>query len=437
MLITRLEVLDFKRIGVVAIDPNGNQVLLTGDNGQGKSSLLDAVMFALKRSGAEKPIRDGAEFAEIAMTIEGQAQFFTIRRKIKGTNAYLDVTTREGAKMPSPQKFLDALVGNLAFDPEAFTRLTDKQQAEALRIAVGLNTADLDACYKESYAQRTEANRAKEKAEALFKACPVVSGAPRERQSASALFTQRESLRAELNATDTAGDLLEETQRNIEILSKNIATMESDLETAREAMTKLLADEERQTEMFRLRLQNTDSHAINIAEIDATLQELDDTNAQVDAHNRTLEERATKQEAYRTALARAKQLDDECKRLLTEKDQRIAAANMPIPGLAITDDVVTLNGVPFADLNTAQRIQVSAMIAMAQNPTLKVIFVREGALISRTNLAVLQELADAQGYQLWIEKFQEEAGSTGLHIVEGHVEQIDGKPAPAAQLSLI
>ena len=110
---------------------------------------------------------------------------------------------------------------------------------------------------------------------------------------------------------------------------------------------------------------------------------------------------------------------------------------MPIPGLAITDDVVTLNGVPFADLNTAQRIQVSAMIAMAQNPTLKVIFVREGALISRSNLAVLQDLADKKGYQLWIEKFQEEAGSTGLHIVEGHVEQIDGKPAPAAQLSLI
>lgn len=65
---------------------------------------------------------------------------------------------------------------------------------------------------------------------------------------------------------------------------------------------------------------------------------------------------------------------------------------------------------------------------MAQNPKLKVILIREGALVNKTNMKVLTDLAAIGGYQLWIEKFQEEASSDGLHITDGHISHVNGNP---------
>jgi DNA repair exonuclease SbcCD ATPase subunit len=245
MKITRLEIVDFKRIEAAAIDADtGKPIVLTGDNGQGKTSVLDAVMFALTRSGTEKPIRNGAESATVALTLtDGTERVLTVRRKMKGTNAYLDVSTQDGAKMPSPQKFLDSLIGNLAFDPEAFTRLKPKEQADALRIAVGLDTSDLDADHKLAYAQRTEANRVKDNAEKLYKAAPVVSGQPLEPKSASLLVKERDALRAEVDLTETAQSNLEDIADDICATQATIKTLEEKLATAKADLAKMEEDE--------------------------------------------------------------------------------------------------------------------------------------------------------------------------------------------------
>lgn len=437
MHITRLEIVDFKRIEAVAINCDEHSNILTGDNGQGKTSILDAILWVLTRTGTGKPIRDGQEGCTVAMMIEGQEQTLHIKRRAKGENAYLDVTDAEGKKLPSPQKFLDGLIGNLAFDPEAFTRLKPKEQAEALRVAVGLDTADLDADYKVAFAQRTEANRVKDNAEKVFKACPVASGGLREKQSASGLVSERNTLQAELMGAEKSIELLEEAEENIVEKIQLIQELEQKLTQAREDLAKLQDGTVRHREACTARQEATKDHAARIATIDATLADLDAANTAADAHNAAITDRATKQEAYKKAIARAKELDDEVKRLVAEREERIAAAKMPIPGLTIEDDTVLLNNVPFADLNTAERIKVSAMIAMAQNPTLKVIFVREGALMSRANLAVLRDLAEQHEVQLWVEKFQEQAGTEGLHIVEGLIEQVDGKFAKPAEFELI
>jgi DNA repair exonuclease SbcCD ATPase subunit len=437
MQITRLEIVDFKRIEAAAIDCDGKPIILTGDNGQGKSSILDAIVYALQRSGTGKPIRDGQEGCTVALTIEGTAQTLHIKRRAKGENAYLDVTDAEGQKIPSPQKFLDALIGNLAFDPEAFTRLKAKEQADALRIATGLDTSDLDEAYKIAFSKRTDANRVKESAEKVYNACPVAAGGRREKQSASGLVQERDALRKEVMEAEKSLELYEAAEEAIVEQHQLIQELEQKLAQARGDLAKLENGQQDHKNTCEARIKATEGHNARGIAIDATLADLDAANTEADAHNRLLDDRANKQEAYKGAIGTAKKLDDEVKRLVAEREARIAAAKMPIPGLSIEDDTVMLNNVPFGDLNTAERIKVSAMIAMAQNPTLKVIFVREGALMSRANLAVLRDLSEEHGVQLWIEKFQEQAGTEGLHIVEGLIEQVDGKPAPAVEFSLL
>jgi DNA repair exonuclease SbcCD ATPase subunit len=439
MKLVRLEILDFKRISAVAIDADsGNPIILSGDNGQGKSSCLDAIEWALTRSGTEQPIRNGAESTTVALTLsDGATRTYTVKRKQKGSNAYLDITSEDGSKMPSPQKFLDAMIGNLAFDPEAFTRLKPKEQADALRLAVGLDTSDLDQAYKEAFAARTEANRAKDNAEKIFKACPVVAGAPREKQSAAGLIAERDKLNAEIRTAEAAAELLEETQECIVAQHEKIATLEAQLQQARAYLAKLQQDNEQQEASCRDREAATAGHQAKVAAIDAALTNLDAANSEIDAHNRALDDRRAKEEAYRNALKRATDLDAEVKRIQAEKEARIAAAKFPVPGLAIEDDTVKVNDVPFSDLNTAERIKVSTLIAMAQNPELKVIFVREGALVSRANLAVLAALAEQHGMQVFIEKFSEEPEEDSIHLEDGHITHVNGTAAPAQQLQLV
>jgi predicted ATP-dependent endonuclease of OLD family len=437
MQITRLEIVDFKRIEAAAIDCDGNPIILTGDNGQGKSSILDAIVYALQRTGTGKPIRDGQEGCTVALTIEGAEQTLHIKRRAKGENAYLDVTDAEGKKIPSPQKFLDALIGNLAFDPEAFTRLKAKEQADALRIATGLDTSDIDEAYKIAFSKRTDANRVKDNAEKVYNACPVAAGGKREKQSATNLITERDKLHKEVMEAEKSAELYEDAEEAIVEKHQLIQELEQKLAQARGDLAKLQGGQREHKIALEACIEATKGHSERLAAIDATLADLDAANTEADAHNRLLDDRAAKQESYKAAIAAAKALDDEVKRLVAEREERIAAAKMPIPGLSIEDDTVMLNNVPFADLNTAERIKVSAMIAMAQNPTLRVIFVREGALMSRANLAVLESLAKEHDQQLWIEKFQEQAGSEGLHIVEGLISQKDGKPAPAAEFALM
>jgi len=437
--ITRLEIVDFKRIEAAAIDADtGKPIVLTGDNGQGKTSVLDAVMFALTRKGSEKPIRNGAESATVALTLSnGSASTFTVKRKMKGDNAYLDVTTAEGAKMPSPQKFLDSLIGNLAFDPEAFTRLKAKEQADALRIAVGLNTSDLDDAYKITYAQRTDANRVKDNAEKLYKAAPVVAGAPLEAKSANELVKERDQLRAEVNMTDTASECRERAEQNIADCEAKIKQLEEQLEIVREALDKHIIDHSNLAIAHEKRKEATTNHGERIQAIAEELAGIDAHNAGVETHNRQIRDRETLRESYQAAIKRSTEIDAEVKRIQGEKEARIASAKFPIPGLSIEDDTVLVNEVPFSDLNTAERIKVSTMIAMAQNPDLKVIFVREGALVSRANLAVLTKLAAERDMQVWIEQFSEQPHEDSIHITEGHISHVNGQPATAQQLELV
>jgi DNA repair exonuclease SbcCD ATPase subunit len=436
--IIRLEALDFKRLSAVAIDANQNPITLTGDNGQGKTSVLDAVMWALTRKGTEAPIRNGAESATVALTLSnGANKTYTVKRKAKGSNAYLDITAEDGSKMPSPQKFLDDVIGNLSFDPEAFTRLDAKKQAEALRLAVGLDTADIDVAHKTAFAQRTEANRAKDAAEKVYKACPVTSNQALEPKDAAELVKNRDLLTRELQNLETAKDSLAQCEQRITSAEEQIRQLEQKLIDAKAYLEQQTEDRAAYADAVTKREQICEGMEEKIEAINQELTTITEHNNQVNQHNRQIEDRATKHATYQAALKRAKELDDEVKRLIGEKETRIAAAKFPIDGLAIEDDTVLVNGVLFSDLNTAERIKISALIAMAQNPQLRIIFIREGALVSRANLAVLEALAKEKDVQIWIEKFSETPEENSIHLEDGHITHVDGKPAAAQQLKLV
>ena len=129
--IIRLEIENFKRLHAIELDPPEGTVIIGGANAQGKSSTLDAIQAALcgGRSLPEDPIHHGERKAKIVVETED----LVVSRKFTAKGSTLEVRTKAGAKVRSPQGALDALTHALSFDPLAFCQMKAGEQRETLR----------------------------------------------------------------------------------------------------------------------------------------------------------------------------------------------------------------------------------------------------------------------------------------------------------------
>lgn len=100
-----------------------------------------------------------------------------------------------------------------------------------------------------------------------------------------------------------------------------------------------------------------------------------------------------------------------------EKLEAIGAAKMPVEGLGIDGDVVTFRGIPLSQASQAERVRVGVAIGAALNPQLRVILVREGALLDDDSMRDLLEVAGSYGFQVWIETVGDRALSQGVGVI--------------------
>lgn len=413
MRILKLQAENVKRLRAVQIEPDGNLVVIAGRNGQGKTSVLDAIWLALDYGAAKKgmarPIRDGENTAGVMLNFGD----LVVTRTWTGEKSSLTVTSPDGAKYPSPQAMLDKLIGDLSFDPLAFTHQSDRDQLETLLDLVELpfNPAELDRRRATIFDARTDIGRKVREVEALVNAAgPVDEAAPvgfvdtvallADHRAAVALNAARDRAGRELDdatqRTNTLRDKREELRRQLQELEGGIlhaVGLESDL-----------------------RVKFDDLAEVDVDRIEQQLADADDTNNAVRANKSRLELAARfdeHREAYRTATANLDLIDD-------EKRRGLADAKFPVDGLGFDDAGVTYGGIPFRQCSAAEQLRVSIAMAMALNPQMRVIRITDGSLLDSTNLALIEQMAAEHDYQVWIERV-DETGELGIVIEDGAV----------------
>ncbi len=161
-------------------------------------------------------------------------------------------------------------------------------------------------------------------------------------------------------------------------------------------------------------------------EIAAALDAAHGINAQVEAKLRreTIEAEARALEERATALTAA--MEERSAR----KTEAVANAPMPVPGLSFGDGEVLFDGLPLDQASQAEKIRVSVAIAMAANPKLRVLCIRDGSLLDRESLRLLSEMIESQDYQCWLEVTDDE-GKTGVVIEDGAIRSPESS-TPAA-----
>ena len=424
MRIVKLEAENIKALRAVEITPTGHLVEITGRNGQGKTSVLDSIWWALAGASAVDPvpIRTGETEARIRLDL-GEIVVTRHFREGKdgGFPSRLTVETAEGARFPSPQALLDGLLGALAFDPLAFSRLPAREQYIQIRDMVGLDFAGAEESNRADYAERTDANQVAKVKRAAADSIDVPVNAPVEPVSVTALM-------AELDAADNANrELSQRAIRRASVL-KVAADLEAkaDRSDARAAELRKEADRFAAIAANERELANSERKfaadapplpdPIDTAPIRDRIAGAEQVNAAVASHERKAE------------LAReAGTAETESKRLTAAMDarkadmlKRLEAADMPVDGLGMADGAVTLHSRPLVQASDAEKLDVSCAIAMRQNARLKVLRIRDGSLLDEESKARIAAKAAEQGYQVWMECV-DSSGKIGIVIEAGEV----------------
>lgn len=410
MKIIELKSSNIKRLKAVElqIDENQNMVMITGKNGQGKSSVLDSIWYALggKRAAQDKPIRDGQEKGEIELTMKSDKGTYIVKRTFTEKGSYLSVTNADGAKYGNPQEFLDFIVGNLSFDPLEFSRMDSKKQVAELTKIVGLDFSELEAKKKQLTEDRLIVGR-EEKALPHYN--DVVIAEAEE-------TTGEEVSVAELSAKLEKENLIRTEYTHhctkIEMEKNHILECEKKISE----LNQQISDSRKRIEEFS-KVQDT---AEDLEALRTSISEADETNKKIRKAKEIKENLAklkAKKDEYDDLTGKIMAIDDEKKKLLSE-------AKMPIEGLTWEEDKVLYNGIPYDQISSAEQLKVSMAIAMAANPKLRMIQIRDGSLLDKDNLKVIGEMTKGQDFQAWVEKV-DESGKVGIVIEDGEIKKIN------------
>lgn len=441
MRIVQFESDNFKRLRAVQISPDGNVITIGGKNGSGKSSILDAIYVALVGLSVAppKPIRAGEEKCRIRLDLGDIIVTRTFTAKEGGT--YTDTLKVESAdgnqRFNKPQKVLDELLGAVGFDPFAFVGMKPREQAATLLNMVPL-PVDLDELAEADtvdFAARRDVNRdGQALAARLAAVAPVPEDTPAEPVDRDAILTELSG------AAQTNTELAAEKARRDRVVEDANQAIRDSIEKADRARA-MIAEGERLLEEATNDRNRANGRGAEVTELPPLAEPVDTAElqqrlAQAEATNAAVARRVQREELEKELAAlRTKSqgfTEAMAARELARKNA-LAKAKMPIDGLAFGVDeagkaTVLFNGQPFEQASSAEQIRASTAIAMAGNPQLRVLRIKDGSLLDDDSMALIASMAEAEDFQLWVEVVR--GDGVGIIMEDGAIQ---GTPEPEPQ----
>lgn len=442
MRILRLQAESFKRIVAVDITPEGNLVEITGKNGNGKTSTLDAIWAALGGLAAapKQPIRRDALESRIVLTLgesAGAASMVvtrTFRPNKDGTQttSTLKIENAEGATYRSPQTLLDGLLGALTFDPLAFDRMDPAAQFDTLRRFVpAIDFEAIEMANRTDYDKRTAANRRAKEARAALAGIQVNAAiASRPIVDEGALVAKLEEAGkhnagiAERRANrQKYRDDIDRLHREVESEFATIKRLEEEIITRKSLVQRY--EKESAEKQARLDAAGPLPEPIDTTALSAEIGQARQANELTRDHCRRKAEHERLIKTVRDEEEAALHLTEAIDLREVNKRKAIAEAKLPVEGISFGTNEVLLGGVPWSQASDAERLVASMQIAMSMNPKLRIIRVRDGSLLDEDSLKLVAAMAAKHDYQVWMERV-DSSGKVGVVIEDGRVKAQEG-----------
>lgn len=381
--IMALEAENVKRIKAVALTPSPTGLTLVGgNNNQGKTSVLDALAWALggDRFRPDAAQRDGAVApAHLKVKLSNGV---VVERK--GKNSTLTVTDPTGRR--SGQQLLNAFIEPLALDLPRFMEASDEEKADILLRIIGigteLHTRDLE--IKALYDKRTFTGQLAQQKKHFAEELISYPDAPEKPVSASDLIRQQQDILARNGENQRKRTQLAQLSDLLERQKKVVADLEFQLTGEKQRLVTMQADVKiAQTAAEDLQDEST-------AELEASIRDIEEINQKVRAN---LEKSRAEDEAA--------QYDSEYKRLTEAITQKRAdrmallnGADLPLPGLGVEDGALTYKGKHWRDMSGSDQLRVAAAIVRRLNPDCGFVLLDK---LEQMDMTTLQE------FSAWLE----------------------------------
>jgi hypothetical protein len=387
--IIRLEIDNVKRLKAVRVTPEGALVVVAGKNDQGKSSVLDAIRFALGGPTAMKDTPEVVRRGEIAAKVVAEFDDLIVTRTVLDGKQAVVVESKDGARYKSPQLMLDSLVGSLSFDPLAFSRRKPAEQRQLLLELAGLDFTTLDGRRQRVYEDRTVLGRERDRIKGKLDSYPmdVRNVEPSEERSVSEVVAELEAARNANMRRSEVQLIMSQRRAEIEDIDRRIMAL-------REQRATKLAEGNAAYE----ELQTLPEKPIDLAPLMAAVEQIEERNAQ----SRLIREYHDVGREFQQAVTNVDAATKIIAEIDAEKERMVREAALPVQGLGVDDDGVTFDGIPLSQASESQRLKTSVAIQMALNPSIRVMLIDNGNALDADNLALLQQMAEEHDYQIWM-----------------------------------
>lgn len=425
--ITKLKIRNL--FGIKEYEAGGESVELSGTNGVGKSSVIDAIKYALTNKSDRKYIvRNGETEGEVLIETDSGLR---INRKARTNQADYKSVKNNGVEVGSPETFLKDIFTELQLNPVEFMSMTEKQQNAIIldmieydwdmnkirewfgeipawisydqNILCVLN--DIQSENGEYFKDRQDINREirnkKAFVEEIAAAIPVGYSLEKwENASAREIYQKIERIRKENEEIQKAKSLLDERD-------SKVRKFEADREINKAALTTEFGNRKAQIDKDIIQLQEqikaldteraglderlADKLAIieqeykaNVAKYDAEVESYKDYRDKEIKDVSELVTQAEEIEKMKSHINEYRRMQDLQKNIedLTEQSQTLtnriekartlpgeilADCNIPIDGLTVKDGTPLINGLPISNLSDGEKLDLCIDVAI-QNP---------------------------------------------------------------------
>jgi len=460
MRVTKIKIKNL--FGVKEYEADGKSVELVGENGVGKTSVIDSIKYALTNASDRKYIvRNGQDEGEIIIETDSG---LSIHRKARNDKRDYKMVKNNGQEVRSPEAFLRDIFVPLQLQPIEFMEKSEKEQNAIIldmiefdwdlnwikeqfgeippdvdygqNILAVLNEIQAENGYY--YRTRQDINRDIRNKRAFVE--DIAADIPEhydvkkwEEADLSELYRKIESIRKENSQIENARQIVENRNNKVRKFQADreieIATLEREQAASRTRLEKEIerlnaALKAAQTELDGMEEKKQDKLAVieqtykaNVAKHDAMVEEYKEYAGKVRTDFSELQAEAETTERmkryineYRRMVALQEELEclNDRSAALTEKIEKarslpgeiLATASIPINNLTVKDGIPLINGLPISNLSDGEKLDLCIDVAIQKPNSLQIILIDGIEKLSKKKRETLYKKCKEKGLQI-------------------------------------
>lgn len=355
--INSLELENVKRVKAVKLEPTKNGLTVVGGkNNQGKTSVLDAIAWAL--GGAKyKPSQAQREGSLVEPQLHIELSNGMVVERL-GKNGTLKVTDPSGQK--GNQSLLDSFISQFALDLPKFMEADKSAKAKILLqiIGVGDKLSAFDKQESELYNRRTEIGRIADQKKKYADEMVQWDGVPEEIVSAAELIRQQQEILARNGRNQELRNQVKSIEAQKTLLEQRIEETQKTLNAMQEQFAEL---------MEKLSIANTNAKDLQ----DESTAELEENIANIDSTNAKVRDNLNKQRAQEEADEYKRQYGDLTTQIEDIRKARMELLNgveMPLKDLSVQDGELIYKGQKWDNMSGSDQLKVATAIVRKTNP---------------------------------------------------------------------